>query len=36
MDIKIRKVFLAIFSASAIPFAILFLTDCLIRTSRKK
>ena len=35
MNYKVRKVFLVILGVSAIPFAILLLTDCLVRTSSK-
>jgi len=35
MNGKFHKVFLAILGVSAIPFAILFLTDCLIRITRR-
>jgi len=36
MNGKIHKVFLTILGVSAIPFAIIFFTDCLVRTNSRK
>jgi hypothetical protein len=36
MNGKIHKVFLTIFGVFAIPFAIIFFTDCLVRINSRK